>query len=343
MHSVIRRAIDASCGQGTPSPPPGQSPTPSPPPPPRAPPPLAGDYGELRLRAAETPASANCRPVTYQQCLAASQEVGRALDRSTNIEISLAACEARINTGPCFIGCTLGAASGAPALYVFLTEEQIREFGNYNSYRCEAASHEYCLCGADLPPPPPPPHQEDETLMQYSGINVPYDHSGSSSAFYRKVGTDVAMPASFRQFTTHYSCPAEDTGAASCAKHCSEQMGDDLVAFSVTGLLAPPPPPNTPSPAGPPIAPPSPLPPFGEQFNGATDSCDRAGVYSGRECRDGGPGSLYPSYCDFGSQARAHTHTLEPRPCTDILCALLPCPLRRTPTAAHARTRCRVR
>ena len=283
-HAYIRRMVQTSCSRGNPSPPPAPSPMPRPPPPPKAPPPLAGAHGSLRLKAAETAQSANCRPVTYAACLAASQEVGSHLRLSTNIEISLAACEAGVSTGPCFIGCTLGASSGAPALYVYLTEEQIREFGDYNSYRCEAAAHEYCLCAADLPPPPPPPFQEDESIMQYSGIDVPSTYEGSSSAFYKKVGTDIAMPESFRGNTIHYNCPAEDTGAGACARHCSAELGDDLVAFSVTGHIAPPPPPHTPSPGA--------LPRLShrrrrchrgdEQFNGATDACSARGRVPGR-------------------------------------------------------------
>lgn len=103
-HAHIRRMVQTSCSRGNPSPPPAPSPTPRPPPPPKAPRPLAGSQGSLRLKAAETAQSPNCRPVTYAACLAASQEVGSHLRLSTNIEISLAACEAGISTGPCFIG-----------------------------------------------------------------------------------------------------------------------------------------------------------------------------------------------------------------------------------------------
>lgn len=226
--------------------------------------------------------------------------MGKALGLSQNIEISLAACEAGINTGSCFIGCTLAAASGAPALYVYLTEEKLEAFGAYNSYRCEAAQHEYCLCASAPPPPPPPPIAE--TLLQYSGIAVPGDYSGGSSAFYRQVAVDAAMPESFRQETIDYTCPGSDTGAGTCARHCSEKLGNDLVAFSVSGKIAPPPPPKPPGPGPLPTQPPNPLPPFGEQFNGANNACDRAGVYSGSECRDGGKNSIFPPYCDYGSQ-----------------------------------------
>lgn len=131
---------------GTPSPPPGASPPPRSPPPPRAPPPLAGDHGILRLGAAERPSDGDCSPVSYEECRRAAVEVGTALGLSTNLDISLASCEKGTSTTPCHVGCTLGASSGAPSLYVFLTEEQIARSGNYNSYRCAAAAHEYCLC-----------------------------------------------------------------------------------------------------------------------------------------------------------------------------------------------------
>lgn len=304
-HAQIQRMIDTACSLGSPSPPPAPSPTPRPPPPPHAPPPLAGAHGDLRLKAAELPTSASCQPVSYAACLAASQEVGAHLGLSTNIEINLAPCEAK-SLGSCFVGCSLGASSGAPALYTYLTDEQLAQFGAYNSIRCEAAQHEYCLCATELSPPPPPPERLDETTMQYSPAAVAGDYTSGSSAFYRLVATDVAMPESFRQETINYQCLGADTGAGHCARHCSEKLADDLVAFSVTGHVAPPPPPSTPSPRPPPSAPPSPLPPWNSQFNGATDSCARAGIYMGTQCRDGGRGSVFPSWCPYGSQVRAH-------------------------------------
>jgi len=77
-----------------------------------------------------------------------------------------------------------------------------------------------------------------QILFRYSGIDVPNDFSSSHSAFYRLAATDVAMPEDFRGFTTFYDCPAEDDGAAKCARHCSENLKDDLVSFSVTGHIA---------------------------------------------------------------------------------------------------------
>ena len=95
----IRRLIEATCGLGSPSPPPGPSPPPRPPPPPRAPPPLAAAYGELRLREAETPASPDCGLVSYTECLRAAQEVAPHLGSSPGIELVLAACESNVATG----------------------------------------------------------------------------------------------------------------------------------------------------------------------------------------------------------------------------------------------------
>ena len=93
---------------GSPSPPPGLSPHPHPPPP-RAPPPLAGSHGTLRLGAAELPSDPDCAIVNYDACRRAAIEVGNALGLSTNLDISLAACEKNVDLTSCFVGCTLGA------------------------------------------------------------------------------------------------------------------------------------------------------------------------------------------------------------------------------------------
>lgn len=156
--------------------------------------------------------------------------------------------------------------------------------------------------------------------MQYSGTGLPVDYSGHASAFYRLVASDVAMPEPFRSETTVYECPGKDSGANECARHCASELGDDLVAFSVKAINAPPSPPTPALPPTPPASPPSPLPPWGEQFNGATDSCCTAGFYCGAECRDGGVGSTFPPVCGYGSQVCAavfelialDTHTLKP-------------------------------
>ena len=299
----IRRIVDATCGLGSPSPPPGPSPPPAPPPPPRHPPPLAAEYGELRLRSEDLPSDPDCKPVTYNECMRAAKEVAPHLGSEPAIDLILAACESNVATGPCFIGCTLGGPG--PAHYVYLSKEKMIEFGNYNSYRCSAAGKEYCLCAREATPPPPPSAQQDELEWRYSGTDVAYDFSSSASAFYKLAATDLAMPADYRGYTKTYECLAEDDGAAVCARHCADNLKDDLVSFSVTGHIAPPPPPSPEAPPLPPAPPPSPLPPWGEQFNGANDGCSNAGVYVGSECRDGGVGSIFPPYCDFGSQ---HTY-----------------------------------
>ena len=112
-------------------------------------------------------------------------------------------------------------------------------FSDYNSYRCSAAGKEYCLCARETGlPPPPPAKQADELEWSYSGTNVAYDFSSSASAFYKIAATDLAMPEDFRGYTKSYECPGEDDGAAVCARHCSDNLKDDLVAFSVSGKLA---------------------------------------------------------------------------------------------------------
>lgn len=186
-------------------------------------------------------------------------------------------------------------------MYTFLTEDQKLKFGNYNSHRCEAAQHEHCLCKREDPSPPPPPHVDDETEMIFSGSEVASDYDGKPAAFYRKVGTDLGLPESFRGYSTNYQCLAEDTGAATCARHCASMLGSRLASFSVTGLVASPPPTPPPHTPEPPTSPPPPLPPWNSAFNGRSDACEAAGLIV-RECRDGGVGSLYPSYCDYGSQ-----------------------------------------
>jgi hypothetical protein len=288
---MIRRLIDSTCGLGSPSPPPAPSPTPGAPPPPRAPPPLAAEFGELRLKSSDTPSSPDCKPVTYNSCLKAAIEVAPHLKSSPGIELILSGCESNEATGSCFIGCSLGGPG--PAKYTYLDKEKLVAFGNYNSYRCSAAADPYCLCGSEASPPPAP-ILADASSYRYSGIDVASTFESSPSAWFKQVGRDIAMPSDFRKFTTEYDCIAEDDGADHCAKHCSENLKGDLTSFSVSGLIAPPPPPLPGGPPAPPIPPPSPLPPMGAQFNGASDACSLASVYQGDQCRDGGVGSIFP-------------------------------------------------
>lgn len=145
----------------------------------------------------------------------------------------------------------------------------------------------------------------------YSSVRSPsyQDRSGHSTAFYKKVADDLAMPSHFVSGTATYDCPGADTGAQRCARHCAGQHGLGLVSFSVTGRIAPPPPPPPPLPVAPPSPHPPPNSPFNVAFSGATDACMQAGIYTGAECRDGGLGSVYPPYCDYGSQVRFAHHS----------------------------------
>jgi len=303
-HAVLQRYNESACSMGVPSPPPAASPSPRPPPPPYAPPPIGAGYGTLREAGSERDSDPDCVPVSYEACRLASIDIGRAKGLSEAITISMVACEGHGNDlSGCFVGCTLGASDGAPALYTFLTPEKLALFGEYNSYRCAAADHEYCLCASPSPPPPPPPTRKDETDWIYAGTGTAFDYTGHASAFFKHVATDVAMPSDFQSHPVDYACPGAETGGLECARHCSDELGDNLAAFQVTGLLAPPPPPSPGAPPQPPSPPPAPLPPYGFQFNGASDACTNSGLYHGAECRDGGVGSVYPHYCDYGSQA----------------------------------------
>lgn len=286
-HAVLQRYNESACSMGVPSPPPAPSPNPRPPPPPYAPPPIGHGYGKLREGATEKTSDPDCEPVTYEACRLASIELGRARGLSQNIEISLAACEGKTDLFACFTGCTLGASDGAPALYTYLTPEKEAEFGQYMSRRCAAAQHEFCLCGLPGPSPPPPPVLKDHTDWTYADTTAAGDPLGHGTAFFKHVATDVGMPDDFQTHETHYNCPGAEDGAVTCARHCAEELGVNLVAFQVTGLIAPPPPPDPPPPPIAPSPPPAPLPPFGQQFNGASDACTNSGVYHGSFCRDG--------------------------------------------------------
>ena len=307
-HAAVRRVFEAHCGLGYPLPPPSPplpASVPVSPPLTSPPPPLASSYGRLRLGSSETDQHADCLPVTYRACRDAAIEVGNAFGLSTQIRINLAACESAQSSelASCFIGCSLGDQGGAPATYTFLSPRKLVEFGEYNSYRCATAPHEYCLCADPSPNPPPPPALSDETTYLFSGIpEVVSSYSGHAGAYYKRVARDAAMQSGFRDHFKRYDCVGDDSGAVQCATHCSRELGPDLFAFSVTGRQAPPPPPNPDPPPWPPSPPPAPLPPRGSRFNGGTDSCAKANIYEGNECRDGGLGSVYPPACDYGTQ-----------------------------------------
>ena len=108
-HTAIQALTDRLCYAGMPLPPPSAAPSSRPPSPPLAPPPLAQRYGQLRLASAELPSDEDCAFVTYAACRDAAVELGTALRLSTDIEISLSACERGDDTQSCFLGCSLGA------------------------------------------------------------------------------------------------------------------------------------------------------------------------------------------------------------------------------------------
>ena len=311
-------ASSSSSSSSSSSPPP---PPPNPPPsPPHMPPPLLARYGTLRLardpilsslvgNIAEQPSDENCAPVTFQACAQATAELADSvgIGLSSEVEISLSACESGDDFTSCFLGCSLGSVSGAPATYSYLTPEKMAEFGQYMHYRCSGAPHDYCLCGDSglVQPPSTPPKVEDESMYQYSGTGVPTDEYGHSTAYYKLVANDMRLPEFMRIHSTGYECIGVDTGARQCARHCSARLGSKMRAFSVTGQIVPPPPstpPSPPLPPLPPLSPPTPLPPRASRFHGATDACRLSRQYSGSECRDGGLGSVFPPYCDYGSQ-----------------------------------------
>jgi hypothetical protein len=320
-HTAIQAMVDRTCYAGMPLPPPLPYSSIHPPSPPFAPPPLAAAYGKLRLASAELPSDEDCAFVTYQACRSAAEELGTTLKLSTEIEIQLSACEGSESVQSCFLGCSLGASSGAPATYSFLTAEREEKFGKYMHRRCTGAPHAYCLCGYPTSSPPPPPTVADETEWQYAAPVDPVDNSGHSTAFYKWVADDVRLPENLRSSPIEYSCPGVDTGSATCARHCSGEFGDHLVAFSVTGIITSPSPPMPPFPPNPPVLPdampPPPPPPVRDYaFHGATDLCRREkALYDGPECRDGGVGSVYPWRCPYGSQVCANSHYRTPFPC----------------------------
>lgn len=241
--------------------------------------------------------------MTYQACREAAAEVGAALSLSQEIEIQTSACEGNdVAFQSCYLGCSLGALSGAPATYSYLTATKAAEFGAYNNHRCISAPHEYCLCADSPPPPPPPPTMSEETEWTYAGTGVAVGTAGHSTAFFKHVADDVSLPSEFRSHRTGYECAGDDSGAAVCARHCADKVGASLVAFTVRGVHAPPPMPDPPLPPSPPTPPPTPRPPRVGRFHGATEGCALYGVYIGPQCRDGGVGSIYPPLCPYGSQ-----------------------------------------
>lgn len=350
-----------------PTPPLGASSPPSPPPPP------AADAGTLRLAADERPETPDCAPVSYSACRRAAEELAdesAGLGEGTrvvsgHVELSQATCEGVApETSSCFLGCALGNELGLPALFTFLRPsvaagiERGVQPSQFMSHRCkDNLEHPYCLCGT--PPPPPPPPNDVEALLRggelftFAGSAPPRhaaDHvadGGSAddallarpTGYYKAVAVDGVIPTEFASnpHAPHeYECPGADDGAPECTRRCASDLLGGLRAFHVVATAAPPTPPPPSPPPFPPAPPPSPTPPLSEyRFNGATDACQKQKIYTGWECRDGGPNSIFPPLCDYGAQAN---HSLEPTtraclplPAHSLACTTFVC---RSPSAA---------
>ena len=318
-HATLRRLEHGVCGLGTPTPPPPPLPPNStwdaPPPPTVArPPPFAATDGVLRVASTEVETDPDCAPVTFAACQDAARHYGEEHNVDGGIDVTIATCdtgdndESGVVASPCFVGCTLGSASGAPALYVFLPVTRRVTVGDRAAYRCALAPYDLCFCAHAPPPPAPPPYMlaayEDRYAVDLSVNETP--ERGHVSAFYRLAAEDARVGAPFDDDggpVHSHACVGADDGADVCAVHCAETVGLELVAFSVTGRVAPPPPRPPPTTPVPPLPPPSPHPPGGI-FHGATDGCRKRArrPYLGDECRDGGVGSIWPPACDYGSQ-----------------------------------------
>ena len=80
---------------------------------------------------------------------------------------------------------------------------------------------------------------KDHTDWTYANAPVTDDVLGQGTAFFKHVATDVGLPDDFQTHVTHYDCPGGNDGAITCARHCADELGANLVAFQVTGVMAP--------------------------------------------------------------------------------------------------------
>ena len=323
-HAAIERLYEASCTYSNPSPPTPPNPPPLPPQhphPPSAPAPRLASEGVLRSASDEQPSDPDCAPVTYSACVKAAQELhAQQSSISPNVELSRAACEGDQTTvSSCFVGCALGNELGVPALFTFKRAGLEQEFEQFMSHRCiDNLEHPMCLCGTSQPPPPPAYDAFSIATKEYAYAGNPSHGSQQyqPSGFFKPIVVDSTLPSEFVASRHEIDCRGSDSGAETCTRTCASDHLGLLRAFHITGKAAPPSPPPPVSPPTPPRPPPNPSPPISEfRFHGATDACYSTGAYRGTFCRDGGPGSVWPPLCDYGSQVR----TLEP---TSSLCTL---------------------
>lgn len=318
-HAAITRLQTASCTYSNPSPPAPPMPPPTPPASPRppvSPPSPLASKGTLRVAAEEVPTQADCAPVSYSAC----EEAAIALNKDNPtiapfVELSQAPCEGvRTETSSCFLGCSLGNELGVPALYTWLAPAVEKEFEDFMSRRCvDNLEHPFCLCG--VAESPPPPFYDSISILEreyrYAGRPEVSNFEPQSSGFFREVAVDSKLPEEFvtPESPHQFDCVGPDSGAESCTRACAGEVLGNLRAFHIQAKTSPPTPPPPGPPPEPPAPPPSPSPPLSEyRFNGATDSCSTAGVYTGGVCRDGGIGSIYPPVCDYGSSVTLCGH-----------------------------------
>lgn len=317
MSGTVARLHESACGYAGPSPPRPPAPPPAPPllpRPPQRPPPPTASAGVLRRASDEQPYDEDCAPVTYTQCVRAAEQMAATSPTvSAAVQLSQAACEGIDDEATsCFLGCALGNELGVPAVFTFLRDSVAAAGGGkYMTHRCaDNADHPFCLCAEDAKPV-----TTAETLLEwldyaYAGNPASGTQAAQPSGHYKPVAVDSVLPAEFAYSTHTFACRGSDSGAGACTRACAGDLMGRLRAFHVVGLSQPPSPPPPNPPPSPPKPPPAPKPPLSEfRFNGATDGCSKSGIYTGSECRDGGPGSVWPPACSYGSQA---LHALEP-------------------------------
>ena len=217
----------------------------------------------------------------------------------------------------CFLGCALGNELGVPAVFTFLRDSVAAAGGGeYMTHRCaDNTDHPFCLCAEDAKPA-----TTAETVLEwqdyaYAGNPASGTQAAQPSGYYKPVVVDNVLPAEFAYSTHTFACRGSDSGAGACTRACAGDLMGRLRAFHVVGLSQPPSPPPPRPPPNPPKPPPAPKPPLSEfRFNGATDGCPKSGIYTGSECRDGGPGSVWPPACDYGSSVTLCGHRADVGP-----------------------------